>query len=472
VRFKSTIVLSLVLILLGGYLYYIEIPGEKKKQEAEVKQKRLYNFTSSAITNLTIERSKGQPIELLHDPTHPEDPWQIVQPVETVANDAAVSALASQIERLESSRMVEEKSENLKEFGLDPPAYSVIITLNRTDTEILEVGGENLTGNEVYVRKGQGTPVYLVPAAIKKALNKDLTGWRRQELFQFSSTDVKQIQIESPRQQIEIVREGEGWKIKKPIQAKGDPTEISNLLGSLSGLRGEDFIDTKKEDWKKGFGSPVLKLNLRVGGVDREALFYKVPADPGSVYAVTTPMAPIYKLSEQAFKILEEPAASYRDKRLVDLTDPAQQVEQVVIKKPGETLLLEKSAGEWSMKKGESAKKVDASLVNALLFELNELRVDRFPETAPIPAKVGLSDGSENGTWSVQLRGKEGKPLGEVLFGRAEGNQVYARSSNQPAPVLLKKEEADRALKAREAIKPAESPAPTPPPSGAEPKKS
>ncbi|TAK00571.1 MAG: DUF4340 domain-containing protein [Candidatus Manganitrophaceae bacterium] len=471
-RFKATIFLSLVLVLLGGYLFYVELPGEKKKQEAEVMQKRLYSFSPSAITNLTIQSANGASIDFLHEPADPDNPWRITHPVEALANDAAASALASQLERLESTRLVEEKSEDLKEFGLDPPAYMVIITLHRTDTEILEVGSENLTGNEVYVRKGAGTPVYLVPVSIKKSLNKDLAGWRRQELFHFASTDVKRVRIDSPRQQIEIAREGDDWRIKKPIQAKGDPTEISNLLGSLSGLRGEDFIDVNKEDWKKGFGSPILKLNLLVGGLEREALFYKAPLNPESVYAVTTPLAPIYKLSGEAFKILEEPASVYRDRRLVDLTDPSQ-VEQIAIRRGREPMLLEKKEGEWWIKKGAVPKKVDGSLVNALLFELNELRVDRFPEPPlPAPAKVGLSDGLENGTatgpaWSIQLKGKEGKSLSEISFGRAEGSQVYAQSTHQSGPVLLKQEEVDRVQRAREEIKPAETPAPpATPPSG------
>lgn len=477
-RFKATIFLSLVLVILGGYLYYIEGPGEKKKQEAEIEEKRLYSFSQSAVTNMTIQKADGTSIDFLHEPADPDNPWRITHPVEAIANDAAASALASQLERLESSRMIDEKVEDLKEFGLDPPVYSVIITLNRTDTEILEVGSENLTGNQVYVRKGIGTPVYLAPVSIKQTLNKELKEWRRQELFRFASTDVKRVWIDSPRQQIEITREGDGWRIKwpgersgrrKPLEAKGDPTEISNLLGSLSSLRGEDFIDERKSDWIKGLGEPILKLSLLIGNLEHPAFFYKAPFEPETVYAVTTPTAPIYRLSEQEFKVLEDPASSYRDKRVVDLTDPSV-VEQISMKKGGESILLEKKEGAWSIKKGEAPKKVDATAVNGLLFELNELRVDRFPEPVPAPAKAGLSEPA----WSVQLKGKEGKSLGEISFGRVEGNQVYVQSSNQPGPVLLKKEEVDRAQKARDEIKPSETPAtpPTPPTPPADPTES
>ncbi|WDT74137.1 MAG: DUF4340 domain-containing protein [Candidatus Manganitrophus sp.] len=479
-RFKATILLSLVLIALGGYLYFVEIPGEKKKQEAEIEEKRLYGFSQTAVTNLSIQTRNGASIDFLHEPADPDNPWRITHPVEAIANEAAASSLASQVERLQASRMIEEKAEDLKEFGLDPPIYTVIVTLNRVDTEILEVGSENLTGSEVYVRKGAGTPVYLAPASIKQALNKELKDWRRQELFRFASTDVKRVQIESPHQQIEITREEEGWQIRwpsersghqKPIQAKGDPNEISNLLGSLSSLRGDDFIDTRKADWLKGLGEPILKLTLLVGALEHPAVFYKAPFEPDAVYAVTTPAAPIYKLSEREFKILEEPASSYRDRRVVDLVDPVL-IEQISIKKGGESVFLERKEGEWWMKKGETSKKVDSTGINGLLFELNELRVDRFPEPAPPPAKAGLS----NPEWSVQLKGKEGKSLGQVSFGRIEGDLAYVQSSNQPGPVLLKKEEVDRAQKARDEIKPSEAPVtpPAPPASPAgsiEPKK-
>ncbi|MBI3802234.1 MAG: DUF4340 domain-containing protein [Nitrospirae bacterium] len=464
-RFKATIVLSLLLLILGGYLYYIEIPSDRKKQEAEIQQKRLYSFTPASITNLTIKNANGETIEFLHDPDHPEDPWRITRPVETIANDAAASMLASQLERLEAGRVVEEKPEALKEFGLDPPVYSVIVTLNRVDTEILEVGSENLTGSEVYVRKGAGTPVYLVPAAIKKSLNKDLRGWRQQEVLHFASTDVKRVQIESPRQQIEIAREGEGWQIKKPIQTKADPTEVSNLLGSLSSLRGEEFIDDRKAERMKAFGPPILKVRLGVAEVEREARFYRLSSEPETVYAVTTPFAPIYKFSAQTLKAIEEPAATYRDKRVVDLSGPVS-VEQISIRKKGGALLLEKKEGSWSIQ-GTPAKKVsDPEKVNGLLSELADLRVARFIDAPPpTAAKVGLTDPE----WSIQLKGKEGKLLGEVALGRAEGSALYAQSYNQPGPFLVNKEDTERLRQAAESIKAAEA-APPPPAAAPAPK--
>lgn len=319
-RFKATAFLSLILILLGGYLFYIELPGAKKKEEAESKAKRLFSISAPAITGVTIRGPEGT-VELEHHPDDPDHPWSIVQPVMTVANDGIASGLASQLERLESTRVVEEHPTDLKPFGLDPPAYSILITLkhgaNQIDTETLEVGDESLTKNEMYVRKGEGSPVQLTSVGLKQYLKKDLKEWRRREPFHFASSDVKRIRIESPQQVMEILWEGEGWRIEKPISEKGDPSAISNLLGSILNLRGDDFIDDQgqKEEKKRALGAPILKLSLTVGAVDQEAAFYKLKAEPEIVYAITTLSDPIYKIRSSSLQPLDQPASLFQEKK-------------------------------------------------------------------------------------------------------------------------------------------------------------
>lgn len=435
-RFKATIVLSILLILLGAYLLYVEIPGAEKKKEAEIQAKRLYSFTQSEITALTIRRPGGVLVEVEHFPDHPEDRWRLIQPVSTVADERTASALASQLERLESTRLVEAKPSELKEFGLDPPAYTVIITLNQVDTEILEIGTENLTGSEVYVQKGEGTSLYLVPAGIRKALGKELNEWRRREIFPFTPAEVKEIRMASPRGSVEVAREAEGWSMKKPGPAPGDPSEISNLLGSLVNLRGDDFIDDQKEEKQKAFGAPLLKVTLKVNQVDREAAFYKSKNEPDAVYAVTaSPYAPIYKISQQSFQTVDLPPSTLRDKKVVSLADP-QQVEEIEIARPAKKLLLVKKEGSWLLD-GDAAKKVDAAKVSRFLSDLHGLRAESF-----LDAKEAARASSPLAT--IRLKGKEGKEIDEVVFARLEGNRLHGRSSHQPGAFLLPKEALDR----------------------------
>ncbi|MFQ5780003.1 MAG: DUF4340 domain-containing protein [Nitrospiria bacterium] len=460
-RFKATVVLTAFLIILGIYLLYIELPREEKQKTAALTAGRLFSFSTLEITRVRIEGPKGV-FELEYFPDHPESPWRMFLPVVTIANEDAASRLASQLEGIRSNRLIEERPTDLKDFGLDPPAYTVIITLNQTDTEILEIGSENLTGSDVYVRKGQGTSLYLVPAGIKGFLDKDLKDWRQQEVFPAASFDIKKVQIQSSRGLLQVSRDDEAWSVRieppegadrKPVSARGDAGEISNLLGSLVNLRGDSFIDKQKEAVKEGLGSPILKIKLGVSEVERDGEFYRTENDPGVVYVVTTDLAPIYQISEQSFEAIDQPFSAFRDKRVVTLTTP-EQIEEITIDRSGESLLLQRKEGAWWMEKPAQKKVEAAGRISRLLTDIYNLRVEEFlDELDRKSPKAGLN----NPTLSLQLKGKGGVSLGDIAFGRIEGEKIYARSTGHPSPFFLNKGERDR-LPTKEDLFPAPEP--------------
>jgi len=448
VRFKATVVLSSVLILLGIYLLAIELPREEKQSAAKRASERLFSFSNLEITRIRIESQKGI-FELEYFPEHPVFPWRIFMPVPTIANQDIASRLASELVRMGSSRLIAEDPSDLKDFGLDPPAYTVIITYNQTNTEVLEVGVENLTGSDVYVKQGLGTAVYLVPVGIKPFLDKDLSDWRLQEVFPAASYDIKKIQIQSSRGRLLVTRQGEGWSLeiepprespRKPILGRGDSGEISNLLGSLINLRGDNFIDKQKEAVKQALGSPILSLKLGVSAVERDSAFYRTENDPGVVYVVTKDFAPIYQISEKRFQEIDQAFSIFRDKSVLALTTP-EEIEEITIDRQGKLLHLQRKDGAWWLE-APSSKKVEApGIISRLLTDLYNLRIDKFlDEIDHKSPRTGLNPPSV----TLRLKGQSGISLGHVDFGKIEGDKIYVRSS-QHAPVLfLDKRELDR----------------------------
>jgi len=174
--FKSTIFLAFVLVALCSYLYFIEFPGKEKKKKAEEAKLTLFSFSESDITELTITGS-SQSVSLLQIPGHPETPWKITAPIDTVADENAASSFASMLAHLKIIRAIDENPLDLTPFGLNPPIYSVRIILKGSNSDLLEVGGDGLTGNDLYVRVGNA--VYLVESGIKTYLEKPLKDWRR-----------------------------------------------------------------------------------------------------------------------------------------------------------------------------------------------------------------------------------------------------------------------------------------------------
>jgi len=445
VRFKGTIFLSALLALMGFYLFYVELPEGEKKEQAALTKGKLYAFTENDITRMIIRRADGE-IELEHFPGHPSAPWRLFRPVETVADADAADELASRIVALKASRMVEAKPDELKEFGLDPARYTVIMTLPDNDTELLEIGGPNLTGSDLYVKKGMGTSLYLAPAGIQKSLDKDLFAWRRKEIFPFSSFDIGWIRIESDEGFFQASKvAGGGWSMslspapesgKKPVKGRGDMEEISNLLGGIVNLRGEKFIDLQKEAKLRRFAAPLMKITLKVGEIERDGSFYTDEATPDEISVVASTYDPIYQISRRALEGIQQPFENYRDRRIFPLDRP-DQIEEIKITGKSETLHLKKKEGRWWLE-GDAPEEVSGeNEIPRFLSTLYNLRLEAFlDDLDPSDPESGLTQGE----MTIHLNGNAGAALGQLVIGKAKEEHLYARSLSQPYPFFLKKE--------------------------------
>lgn len=438
-RFKSTIFLTILLISLGFYLYMVELPREEKKRAIQFKAGKLYNFQLHEVSRVTLNGPKGD-IELEYFPEHPRTPWRIFHPIETIANQSAAQELGLTLMNLSFDRLVEAKPTELKDFGLDPPQYRVLITLNQTNTEILEIGDENLTGSDVYVRLGEGTSLYLVPASIKQLLNKDLIQWRQREIFPFSSEDILEIRISSDRGVLKFIKQEAEWMMESqpskkegglPLKVRGDRGEIANLLGSVVNFRGDDFIDFKKNQWKENFETPLIKLTLKVSKLEIEASFHKDGLNPDLVYVVTNDFDPIFQIAYSDLRSMDQAFENYRDRRLVSLEYP-DQIETVRIERSQDVYTLNKKEGQWWLESAGLRKKVETpNEVSRLLTNIYHMQLKTFKDDlSPDSATAGLN----NPTLQIQISDKEGESLGQIDFGHQKNQVVFGKSTGQPQP--------------------------------------
>jgi hypothetical protein len=178
-RFKSTIFLALLLVALCSYLYFIELPGKEKRIKAEEAKQTLFSFSESDITDLIITGG-AQTISLIQLQGNPDTPWKIEQPLEAVADENTAGSFASSLAHLKIVRTVDEHPSDLTPFGLNPPAYSIRIILKGSNNDLLEIGGDSLSGSDVYARVGNA--VYLIDNGIKTYLAKPLKDWQKQEM--------------------------------------------------------------------------------------------------------------------------------------------------------------------------------------------------------------------------------------------------------------------------------------------------
>ena len=152
-RYKGTLILLILVILLGLYLSLIELPSQKAKQQEEERAQTLLQFEphdAIAISLIYPNRQTDREI-LLEKET--EEKWQIVKPIMAQADQNEVETLISSLKSMKMERVVEDKAQDLKIYGLEDPEVRVSLKLKDHEEHLL-LGDQAPVGATVYAKKG------------------------------------------------------------------------------------------------------------------------------------------------------------------------------------------------------------------------------------------------------------------------------------------------------------------------------
>ena len=169
-RLRNTVVLAVLFILLGAYIYFFELQKETSK-----KTERLLSFKEEEVRDIILNYPERE-IRLQRDA---RGGWRIVYPMEAAADASAVSAILAALSASEVKRAFEEKPSqmDLQDYGLDKPEVKVLIMLTNGSTlPPVLIGARTPLGNSVYVRRGADGGVILTDASI-------LTNLAEKELY-------------------------------------------------------------------------------------------------------------------------------------------------------------------------------------------------------------------------------------------------------------------------------------------------
>lgn len=181
---KTTWILLIVAILLGGGVYLYETVAKPKQEEVKTQQKQIFTFTKEDIKGLTVE-TKGQTLKF--ERTQDQNkPWRMKQPEDITASDAAVSFLLEQLVTGKRDRSLKIPVEKLQEFGLKPALATITVQLNNQENHTLILGNSDLQDQYIYAQvdpkpEDKEIEVILVPKELKYGVERELTEWKQPE---------------------------------------------------------------------------------------------------------------------------------------------------------------------------------------------------------------------------------------------------------------------------------------------------
>jgi hypothetical protein len=434
VRFKGTLLLLIVCLGLGAYLYFYEIKGGEQRDKAKQAESQIWKLESSAIRQMEIA-SAGRHITLVRNG---EKDWSISEPRPLQADSDEANRLAGSASDIRRESVLEENAKDLARFGLIPPQSSLKITTKDGKEFEIHFGRSNPAGSLNYAVVAGRKELFLVNSSVAGAFDKKLDDLRNRSVLSYDKAEIQSLSIKSTKGDISLDKDNnDQWWLAGKDRVAADSPGVRSILNALSLSRIKEFYpDSADAHAKPVTGSPLVDVSL-IYGKNRSMKHLIIgPGEPGPADAKEQKTS-----SEKLYLARDESRSDlfYVDKELVDklliarddLRDKTLAVFQrwdidsIELTNQKGKFRLSKSNGEWFL--GDAKKKAKFDPVNALLDSLEKKTVELIEKPAPL-SKYGLDKPVIH---IVLMQGSN--VVVDCSLGNPTAKGVYAQVKGDPA---------------------------------------
>lgn len=414
-RFKGTAVLFLLLIGLGGWIYFSEIRGREEREAAEEAAGRVLSVEPGEISEIFLQ----YPDQTLSADREASG-WVFLTPGGLEADSGAWDTVATNVGRIERGETVTEAPADLAQYGLAEPDVRVGVVL-REDGHREEIlfGSANPSGEAYYTRLGSSPQVFLTTSTWRGLFQKQAGDLRDKTLLRFDQNAVDRIEV-APSGLL-LTRDDGSWFLDGSPRLRADDGEVASFLSSLAVTRATGFAGEGEPD------PDAVVIRLHDNGTDEDhvlAFGDEAPENPGQIYARDRSRDPVFLASPGLRDRAVAPTSQWRDKTIAEI-DPGS-VTSIRVERPGVAGLILTRAGEtWALADGRGAA---ASRAEAMLDAFD------FQEASEVIDDVGPL--STYGLDTPALRvvfGHDGEDVLDFAFGNPteDGSGVYWKATDQ-----------------------------------------
>ena len=181
---QTTLILLLLALGLGGFVYFYEIQGATQRQEAETQEQQIFSFRASQVRSLSIKTKQQTLLLERQDKSSGQPSWLMKAPSQAPASDAAVSYLMDLLVQGKSQRTLQVPASQLQEYGLVQPQATVEVGLEDRKTHRLVLGKPGFNKSFLYAQvdppaiASGNVAVLLVSTDFENAVNRPLSEWK------------------------------------------------------------------------------------------------------------------------------------------------------------------------------------------------------------------------------------------------------------------------------------------------------
>jgi len=427
-RFRTTLILLLVLAGLGAYLYWVERPREQKEAEA----KKLFSLKPDDIVEVHL---RFQDREILLRKSG--ETWRLVQPIDAPADEITVKNLLNTIAECEVKRELEDAAD-LKQFGLDPPFVTLEVKLKDRTLPAVAVGKNTPVGFSAYLQRLDDKKVRLTTSAFRAGLDKQVKDVRDKAILNFTDDDVQRFSVVRADGTITLARKDGQWTIEQPGPYPADTPTVRSFLSTLRTMRAIDFPNDQPTDLTPyGLDNPRLRVVLFLGKdqAEKHVLIGKEnPEKNTEIYVQTSGLPTIYTVSDWVWRDLNKSVGDFRDKTVLAYDQEQVQAVEVTREDGQQYRLVRQARDQWGRPGVEG--RPAGTTIRQWPQDGHDLR--GF-EVAAANAHGRKPYGLDKPLLTIRLFGSENQELGDLRIGVAtteQGTKEYYAMGSKAATVF------------------------------------
>lgn len=415
---KTTLVLSIVALVVVGYLFLVEKPWEAAPSavdEPKPTSIALFDPKPKDVDRVEVQRRiDGRKLVFVKDAD--ANTWAMTEPIEAPAAEYQVSQMVKQVSELKFKRRYDAGAKDRpsdRVTGLDDPVATVRLFKGDKELAGITIGEELPTGQGNYLRVNRDVTVKIEDedqtvstedileseAALTATFNTKIDTLRDKNVLKFNLADVKSVRVEGDRNYV-LVKNGDSWVLESPIRGRADKDKAESLVRALANLYVSEFKDDDPVNY-----APYQLDRLKITVQTEKTVPPKAkPGDPDTQPADIEPSTEqvtyellvggvvdatasskqyfsrlgdkpwVFSISEYTYNQLNTEVTDLRDKKLaaIDRT----KVKSIKADTPdGSMVLTKQDDGTWKDAENTTA---DQTAVEDLLRAVSELKATNF----------------------------------------------------------------------------------------------
>ncbi|MEE9390619.1 MAG: DUF4340 domain-containing protein [Candidatus Aminicenantaceae bacterium] len=368
-KFKTTIILFAVFLVLLATILLFEFKGKGEEDE----QEKLVALSSDEVTKIIFKK----PDETLTFEIDEEGEWLIKDPLEAKADKYEVNRLAENFSDLRIERVVEEMSEDAGKYEIPQKEISLYFKDKEQPVKIL-IGMENPLDNTFFAKREDEERVVLVPSHLKSLMEKKIFDFRKKDIFNFETDNVKNIKLRAKKIQWEAQQKEAEWFLTKPAGALAKSSQINDILSSLSNLKAKEFVSedkTKEEIKKYGLDTSEYQITLSIP-LENQEITFSVQKEEDKVYATTSLSSKIVQTEDSILSDLEKEAEELREKKVSSFY--SWEVKKLHLKKGKIDLTVAKGEEDKWFFEPPLKEEADKNKIETFIRKIESLEADEF----------------------------------------------------------------------------------------------